>query len=264
MADKKVAWITGASSGIGEALVNLCLREGYYVILSARNTEKLEAISRRSAESYPNMTAVLGMDLEETSALPSLCESAIQQFGHIDLLINNAGISQRSLTLETDLAVFERLMKVNFLGNIALTKCLLPHFISRNKGHVAVISSLVGKFGSPYRSGYSASKHALHGFYDSVRAELHNTNIYFTLICPGFVRTDVSVNALTGDGSPLNKMDDAQANGMDPAVCARKIMKAISNRKKEVYIGGKEVFAVYLKRFFPGLFAKFIPRAKVR
>ncbi|MCA6075369.1 SDR family oxidoreductase [Fulvivirga sedimenti] len=264
MADQKVVWITGASSGIGEALVDEYLKDGYSVILSARSKDKLEAISDQASLTYPGKTAVVVADLEDTDSLPAACEMAIQQFGHIDLLINNAGISQRSLTLETDISVYDRLMKVNYLGNIALTKALLPHFMGRGKGHVAVISSLVGKFGSPYRSGYAASKHALHGFYDSARAELHDSNIHFTIVCPGFIRTNVSVNALTADGQPLNQMDDAQAKGMSPERCAHKIRQAIKKRKNEVYIGGKEVYALYLKRFFPGIFARILPGAKVR
>ncbi|MEJ2006192.1 MAG: SDR family oxidoreductase [Cyclobacteriaceae bacterium] len=257
-----VVWITGASSGIGEALVHAYAATGCRVILSSRNKDKLEEI--KSGFENPERLAVLPLDLSRPEKLSETADRAIQLFGHVDLLINNGGISQRSLASETSIDVDRKLMEVNYFGNIMLTKCLLPHFISRNSGHIAVVSSLVGKFGSPYRSGYAASKHALHGYYDSLRAELADTGIRITIICPGFIRTEVSVNALTEDGSPLHKMDDAQANGMDPSLCAQKIIKAIQKNKREVYIGGKEVLGVYVKRFFPDLFASILPRARVR
>jgi short-subunit dehydrogenase len=155
-------------------------------------------------------------------------------------------------------------MEVNFFGTVALTKALLPHFIAQKSGHFGVITSLVGKFGSPYRSAYAASKHALHGFFDSLRAEQFTDNIAVTMICPGFIRTQISVNAITGDGSTLNEMDDAQANGMSAETCAEQIYTALRKRKEEVYIGGKEVLAVYLKRFSPALFSKILRKAKVR
>ena len=155
-------------------------------------------------------------------------------------------------------------MEVNFFGTVALTKLILPHFISRNSGHFAVISSLVGKFGSPFRSSYAASKHALHGFFDTLRAEHFQENIAVTMICPGFIRTNVSVNALTADGTALGQMDEAQQKGMSPEDCAAEIFSAITGKKEEVNIGGKETMAIYVKRFFPGIFSKIIKKAKVR
>ena len=264
MDPKQVVWITGASSGIGEALVRVYAESGYHIILSSRRREKLEVIRNTFDEAKRSRMAVLSLDLSENETLEDRCNEAINLFGHVDILINNGGISQRSLTTDTDIDVFRDLMEVNYFGNIALTKYLLPHFLERKKGQIVVVSSLVGKFGSPYRSGYAASKHALHGFYDSLRAELAGTNIHITMVCPGFIRTNVSVNALTEDGTPLNQMDNAQAKGMDPDVCARKIARATRKKKREVYIGGKEIFGVYLKRFLPGLFASILPKAKVR
>lgn len=155
-------------------------------------------------------------------------------------------------------------MDVNYFGTIALTKALIPHFIKQKSGQVAVVTSLVGKFGTPYRSGYAASKHALHGFFDALRAELYEYGIGINMICPGFVKTNVSINALTEKGEKLDQMDEAQANGMSPEKCARKIARAIRKNKREVYIGGKEVYGVYLKRFFPGIFARVLRKAKVR
>jgi len=156
------------------------------------------------------------------------------------------------------------LMEVNYFGTVALTKAVLPYFIQNKKGHFAVVTSLVGKFGSPYRSSYAGAKHALHGFFDTLRAEHHQDNIAVTLICPGFIHTQVSVNAVTGDGSPLGEMDQAQAQGMSAETCADQLYRALLRKKDEVYIGGKETWAVYLKRFFPGLFSRILRNANVR
>jgi short-subunit dehydrogenase len=257
-----VIWITGASSGIGEASAKRFSQAGYRVILSARNEKELNRVKMECL--HPESCAVLPLDLGDAASLAEKVSTAIAVFGQIDVMLHNGGISQRSLTKETLLDIDRRIMEINYFGTIALTKALLPHFNGRNQGHFAVISSLVGKFGSPYRSSYSASKHALHGFFDSLRAEQHAQNLAVTLICPGFIRTQVSVNALTGDGSQLGQMDQAQANGMSPEDCAQEIFVAIAKKKNEVYIGGKEKYYVLVKRLFPDLFAKLLTKAKVR
>ena len=189
---------------------------------------------------------------------------AIEKCGPIDILIHNGGISQRSLVVDTRLEVDRRIMEVNFFGAIALTKLALPSMLSRQSGHIVVISSVMGKFGTPFRSSYAASKHALHGFFESLRAELWEQGIRVTMICPGFVRTNISINALKGDGSTFGSMDAAQASGMDPEVCAEKILRAIEAERNEVYMGGKEKLGDYLQRFVPDLFALIIRKAKVR
>ena len=260
----KVIWITGASSGIGEALAYELAKTNAKLILSARRKEELERVKSSCPANAQNNIAILPLDLSQATSLALITGAAVNLFGHIDILINNGGISQRSLVKETDLDVDRRIMEVNYFGAIALTKYLIPHFIERKGGRFAVISSLVGKFGTPYRSGYAASKHALHGFYDALRAELYTDNIKVTMICPGFIKTAVSINALTGKGEKLDKMDDAQAKGMPAEICARKIIKAIEKDKAEVYIGGKEKLAVYLKRFFPGIFNRVVRKASVR
>ncbi|MEM9388951.1 MAG: SDR family oxidoreductase [Bacteroidota bacterium] len=260
----KVVWVTGASSGIGEALTYELAKKDCRLILSARRLEELERVkSSCSASSHANI-AVLPLDLAAADSLKLTTEAAIRLFGHIDILINNGGISQRSLVKDTDLAVDRQIMEVNYFGTIALTKYLVPHFIDRNQGTFVVVSSLVGKFGTPYRSGYSASKHALHGFYDSLQAELYKNNIRVCMICPGFVKTEVSVNALTEKGEKLNKMDRAQANGMPVDRCAQKIVSAVKKGKAEIYIGGKEKYGVFLKRFLPVLYRKVVRKTSVR
>ncbi|MBN7813582.1 SDR family oxidoreductase [Algoriphagus sp. H41] len=259
---KNVIWITGASSGIGEAAAKKFSKEGYRVIISARKEPELERVKSECA--HPEDVLVLPLDLTEIDSFEAKVSQALAQFGQIDVVLHNGGISQRSLIRETGLEIDRKLMEVNFFGTIALTKALLPHFISRKTGHFAVISSLVGKIESPYRSSYAASKHALHGFFDTLRAEHHGDHIAVTMICPGFIRTNVSVNAITADGSALGQMDEAQAKGMSPEECANQIFSAIRGRKEEVYIGGKETMAIYLKRFLPSLFSKIIRKAKVR
>lgn len=262
--ENKVIWLTGASSGIGEALAYELAKKKCRLILSARRKDELERVKGNcKKESQPNIR-VLPLDLTMTSTLQLSTEAAVQIFGHIDILINNGGISQRSLVKDTTLDVDRKIMEVNYFGAVALTKFLLPHFIRRKGGHFVVVSSLTGKFGTPYRSGYAASKHALHGFYDAVRAEHYNDHVRVTMICPGFIHTPITLSALTGDGTPLNKMDEAQFKGKPPGWCAEKIIKAIEKKKEEVYIGGREVWGVHIKRFFPKMFSRMIRKVAVR
>jgi len=234
----KVVWITGASSGIGEALAYAFAREGAHLILTARRRERLEAV--RDA-----------------------CTGEGKHFGQVDILVNNAGVSQRSLVLETDFSVDRRIMEVNYFSVVSLTKTVLPYMIERGGGQIAVVSSLLGKFSTPLRSAYCASKHALHGYFDALRAEVYDKNIHITLICPGFVRTEVSLHALRGDGQEHGQMDETIAKGMPAEVCARHILNALHKRKEEVSIARYEKIALYLKRFTPGLFSKLIRKAKV-
>lgn len=261
----KVIWITGASSGIGEALAYELSKKGARLILSARRESELQRV-RKQCTSKSNIH-ILPMDIIHFDKHPDLTANAIALFGNIDVLINNAGISQRSFVKDTKFDVYKTIMDINYFGAVSLTKALLPHFLFRKSGHFVVISSITGKFGTPYRSGYTASKHALHGFYDSLRAELWRDvkdNIKVTLVCPGFIHTPITLYAVTGDGSPLNKMDEGQYKGKPADWCARKIIKAIERNKQEVNIGGREVLGVYAKRFFPRLFSNLIKKIKVR
>lgn len=260
----KVIWITGASSGIGEALAYELASKGARLILSARRKDELQRVKGNCASEAQAGISVLPLDLSQGETLKLSTEAAIQLFGHIDILVNNGGISQRSMIANTHLSVDRRIMEVNFFGAIALTKYLLPHFIQRKKGHFVNLSSVTGKFGTPYRSTYAASKHALHGFFDALRAEHFKDNIRVTMVCPGFIHTPITLSALTADGTPLNKMDEGQFKGRRADWCAAKIVKAIQAGKDEVYIGGREVLMVYIKRFFPGLFSTLIRRVPVR
>lgn len=258
----KIVWITGASSGIGKALAIELSQQNAKLILSSRDLNGLELVKNECKT--PKNVKIIPLDLEDSNKFSEKVETAIAAFGSIDILVNNGGISQRSLVKDTDILVDKRIMDINFLGTVALTKALLPHFIQQKKGHFVVTTSIVGKIGTPLRSSYAASKHALHGFFDSLRAEHFQDNISVTLVCPGFVNTNVSKNALTGNGTPQKKMDVATKNGMQPERFAKLMSKAIKNKKEEVYIGGfKEKLGVFVKRFFPKVLSIMIRKLSV-
>ena len=258
----KVIWITGASSGIGRALAIELSNQDALLIISARSKVALEVVKKSCKN--PNNVWVLPLDLEVHSSFIKITATAIQIFGRIDILVNNGGISQRSLAIETNISVDKRIMEVNYTGTVALTKTILPHFIENKKGQFVVTTSMVGLIGTPLRSSYAASKHALHGFFDSLRAEVYDYNIAVTLICPGFVSTNISMNALTGDGTSQQKMDTATANGISPERFAKLMSKAIYSKKEEAYIAGfKEKLGVYVKRWFPRVFSVMIRKLKV-
>lgn len=257
----KVIWLTGASSGIGEALAYALAKEGANLIISARRKEELE----RVASQIKSEVFILPLDLKDQSNFEAKKNDAIKKFGKIDVLINNGGVSQRSLAKDTSIEVDRKLFEVNFFGTVALTKVLLPDFIRQKSGLIVTITSAVGKFGSPWRSGYAASKHALHGFFDSLRAELHDDNVKILLVCPGFIQTNVSQNALTDTGEKLGSMDKATANGLTADECALQIISAIKNEREEIVVANfKERFAVFAKRIFPSLFSVMIRKMAVR
>lgn len=258
----KVVWITGASSGIGKALALEMSKQEALLILSSRNSKSLEEVQKLCQ--YPEKVHVLALDLEDYSTMESKVQKALSFFGRIDILVNNGGISQRSFAKDTHVEVDKRIMNINYLGTVALTKAVLPHFLEKKSGQFVATTSIVGKIGTPLRSSYAASKHALHGFFDSLRAEVYNDNISITLVCPGFVTTNISKNALTGDGSPQKKMDVATANGIKPERFARLMAKAIKKKKEEVYIAGaKEKLGVYVKRWIPKLFSIMVRKLSV-
>ncbi|AUC76742.1 SDR family oxidoreductase [Olleya sp. Bg11-27] len=258
----KVVWITGASSGIGKGLVLALSKLECQLIISSRNETTLNQI--KQACPNPDNVAVLPFDLADYDHMKPVVTQAIKHFGKIDLLINNGGISQRSLIIDTDISVDKKLMEVDYLGTVALSKALLPHFIKNNTGHYAVVTSLMGKFSSPYRSGYCGAKHALHGFFDALRMEHEKDNINVTLICPGFVNTNIAKNALIGDGSLQNSQDLATENGLSIAEFCDRMLQAIQKEKFEAYIGKKEILGVYLKRFFPKLLHRKVMKSQVR
>ncbi|PLK46205.1 SDR family oxidoreductase [Emticicia sp. TH156] len=253
----KVVWITGASSGIGEATAYEFAKEGARLVLSARRLDELLRVKQNTGLPYADVL-VLPIDVERQDEFPEKVQAVIRHFGRIDVLFNNAGISQRSSVAESSMEVYRKIMDINFFGVVALTKAVLPVMVEQKSGHIAVTSSISGKLGTPMRSGYCATKHALHGFFDSLRAEVWKEKINVTIICPGYIHTDISINAIAGDGGKHGKMDKNQETGISPEACASEIVNAIAKGKEEVYIGRKEVMGVYLKRFFPGILSKIV------
>jgi short-subunit dehydrogenase len=260
----KVVWLTGASSGIGEALTIDLAKEGAKLVLSARRKEELERVAAVAGLTAERVL-ILPLDLEKQGDFETKKQEVLQRFGQIDVLINNGGVSQRSLAKDTTVEVDRRLFEINFFGTLALTKVVLPQFLKQKSGMFVAVTSAVGKFGSPWRSGYSASKHALHGFFDSLRAEVYDDGIKVLLVCPGFVVTNISYNALTGEGGKLGSMDNATSKGISKEECSRQIIAAIKADKEEVIVSNfKEKFGVYVKRFFPSVFSVMIRKMAVR
>ena len=256
----KVIWITGASSGIGAELALQLDRLGAKLILSARNKSALEELNQKLSNAEHHM--VLPLDLADSKDFALLTKQVLERYSNIDYLFNSGGISQRAEAGETSLEIDRKIMEVNYFGNIALTKAVLPIFHQQKSGHIIVTSSIAGKFGFFLRSAYAASKHALHGFYESLMLEEEKNNIYVTLVCPGKINTPISVNALTADGSKHGKVDRNQADGMSVEACVQQMLKATQDQKREVLIGNKEIKAVTLKRLFPSLFWKVIKKQK--
>jgi len=259
----KVIWITGASSGIGEELAYQLAQKGAKLILSSRRESELQRVKEACKGPNSGDIRIIPLDLSEADLLAEKAVQAISQFGYIDILVNNGGISQRALVEETNMDVYRKIMEVDFFAPIQLSKLVLPSMLERKFGQHVVTTSITGIISTKKRSAYAAAKHALHGFYDALHAEVYDRNVRVTLICPGFIKTNVSYNALTGDGKALQKHDDDISGGLTPQQAVKKIVKAIEKRKEEVYFGGsKEMLAMRMKRFLPGLFAKAMRKAK--
>ena len=257
MLKDKVVWITGASSGIGEALAEELSRQGAILVLTARRTDRLEALKQRMAN--PDKVLLLPGDLQDPEAIVPLARQVEALAGRIDILVNNAGISQRSRALEARLEDVRRLMEVNFFAPIALTNAVLPAMLARRSGRIVIISSVAGYVGTPLRSSYAASKHAVRGYYDSLRAELHGTGVGVTIVCPGYINTEITMHALSASGGEHGKKDQAIQKGLAPEKCAKTIATAIDRGKSEINVGGPEVMAIYAKRFFPRLVERVVP-----
>lgn len=255
----KVLWITGASSGIGAALAEEASRRNAFVVLSGRNREALETLAARCGKSR---AAILPFELAEKEERLAAPDKALQCFGRVDCLVLNAGVSQRALFTDTSPDVFDLIMETNFKASVDLVRAILPGMLGRRSGSIVCVSSVAGLMGAPWRTAYSASKHALGGFFSSLRAELSGKGIQIALVFPGFVRTAISRNALSGDGSRHGILDPLQASGQDPAVTALKILNAIEAGKLELKVAfdAKARLGVFLSRHFPALFAKSISR----
>jgi len=243
----KVVWITGASSGIGEALVFQLAKQRAKIVLSARNEEKLQQLVKQVNLPETNYL-IIPFDLADTTKAESYVQQIIQKFTRIDFLINNGGTSQRGEAVATSESVERNLFEINYFAQVTLAKAVLPYMIKQQSGHITVVSSIAGKFGFYLRSSYSAAKHALHGYFESLRLEVEKNNVKVLLVCPGKIKTNISNNAILADGKKHAKMDESHVNAMTAEECAKKILSAIENNKREILIGRKEILAVYIKR----------------
>lgn len=259
----KTIWITGASSGIGEAFAKAFYKQGANLILSSRRKEALIEV-KNSLGSQTKNVKIVPLDLTKSETFADKTDEALAAFGQIDVLINNGGVSQRATVLESEMETYRRLMEINYFGAVGLTKQVLPHMVERKSGHIIVTSSVAGKIGTKYRSGYAASKHAVQGFFNSLRQEMYEHHVDVTLLCPGFIKTNISKNALTGDGSKFNKMGDAHSNAMTADEMVKKVMPKINARKEEIYVTGfKEGLAIWVQRISPTLLNKILKNQKV-
>lgn len=258
----RVVLITGASSGLGEALAHVFHMLGSKVILASRDLQQLQRVKfeldnnhiQKPSSPLRHSPKLLQLDLADGAALPSRAQVALELFGRVDVLVNNAGISSRGAVLDTHPATDRKLMEVNFFGTIAFTKAILPSMLERGGGNVVVISSLQGKIGLPFRSSYSASKHALQGYFDSLRAELSLRGVRVTLVSPGYINTKLSVNALEGDGRKHGKLDGSTARGMSPQSAAQRVVQAVSLGERELILASPSHHAaVYLHLLLPFL-----------
>lgn len=253
MFNNKVVWITGASSGIGEALAIELASAGAKLILSARREEALNTVKDKcNAAANADVCLVLPLDVTDEASLANKAQEAHRWNGQIDMLINNAGISQRSSCAHTEMSTYRSIFEVDVFGQIALTKAVLPIMIEQGSGHLAVTSSVAGKIGVPFRTGYCAAKHAMMGFFDALRTEVSHHNIKVTTITPGFIRTNIAANAVSGDGKAYNKQDSNIRGGMAADACAKVIMNGFTKGKPEIAVGvGMEMQTLWIKRFFP-------------
>ena len=255
----KNVWITGASSGIGRALALELAKAGANLRLSARRRDRLEETAA-ACRAYGTTAATLPLDLGNTDSLRAAAAEAGSRLGHVDMLVNVGGVGQRGLALDTDLDVAKRIMTVDFWGAVELTRAVAPGMVERRSGQIVALSGVLGKFGAPRRAFYSAAKHAMHGWFDSLREELLGTGVAVTLLVPGWVRTEISENALEADGRRHQSVDPGQQRGISPEECARRSLPAIVDERPEQLIGGIECGGVYLNRLWPGLFRRILRR----
>lgn len=247
----KTIWLTGASSGIGEALAIALAKQGAQLVLSARREDELNRVAALCGQAK---VLILPLDLADVKDPQSLVDKIVNTFGTIDILINNAGVSQRSKAIQTDVSIDRMFMEVNFMSALILTKSVLPLMIKKNSGQIIALSSILGDFGLPLHSTYAAAKHAVNGFFESLSEELADSNISVSIISPGFIKTSVALNAITGTGLKYNIDSPAQQKGMLADVCASKILDAIVNRTRKKYIGRIELLFVPMHHYAPRFF----------
>ncbi|XP_036134331.1 dehydrogenase/reductase SDR family member 7B isoform X1 [Molossus molossus] len=255
-----VVVITGATSGLGRECAKVFYAAGAKLVLCGRNREALEELTKELAASQATKVQThtphtVTFDLADTGTVVAAAAEILQRFGRVDVLINNAGVSYRGAILDTALDVDQRVMQTNYFGPVALTKALLPSMTARRRGHVVAISSVQGKISVPFRSAYAASKHATQAFFDCLRAEMEQYAVKVTVISPGYIHTNLSINAVTADGSRYGVMDKTTAQGRMPVEVARDVLAAVGKKKEDVILAGLlPSLAIYLRTLAPGLF----------
>lgn len=255
-------WITGASSGIGAACARRYAARGARLVLTSSSRERLEGVAAECRAQGAAEVVVLPYDFRELSGIAALARSAWEAFGGLDVVYLNAGVSQRTTVEDTSVEMIREMMEINYFAPVALAKELLAPMVARGGGHIAVTTSIAGRFGFPLRCGYSSSKFALYGFFETLQAEYYDRGIRVTLVCPGRVRTNISFYALDKGGKRHGRMDPGQGGGMAPDQAARIIVRAIDRGRREVLVGRKELLMVGIKRFFPGLCARLARKIK--
>ncbi len=256
----KAFLVTGASAGIGRSIAKLLSENGAFVAIMARSKTRLEDLSREKEGTF----LVQPGDVTLKEDCENAVRAAVDTFGKLDGLIQNAGVSMRARASETKVQIYQDLMAVNFFSMVYLFEAALPH-IEKTRGHIAAVSSMMGKYSTQERSGYNASKHALQGFMDSIRIELMNKGIHVMVASPGFVQTDNTINALTEDGTPYGRMDRMHAKGLTPDKTAQIILHGLKHRKRDVFPAGpREKFGLFLSKFAPGLLDRALLRSKVK
>lgn len=248
-------WITGASSGIGAACASNYAAQGARLILTSSSMERLETVAAECRKAGAESVFVLPYDLSCVDDIDSLVTKAWELSGGLDIVMLNAGISQRTNVEDTSMEMVRKIMEVNYFSSVAIAKAVLPLMIAKGGGKIAVTTSIAGRFGFPLRCAYSSSKFALYGFFETLQAEYYNAGIRVTIVCPGRVCTNISRYALDKGGKPHGELDPGQARGMSADKAAKIIVRAVKKGRREVLVGRKELLMVYIKRFFPNLCA---------
>ena len=244
----KTIWITGASSGIGLSLAKQLNALGVRVIASARRTDRLEQL--KATCHNPANLWILALDITDQKSIDEAV-SKVNTIDKLDLVIHNAGIAQKGLVIENSMEIDRRIMETNYFGTVALTKAIMPKFLEQGYGWFTVVSSFAGVLGIPCRSAYAASKHALHGFFESLKAEHMNCTLDLSFVIPGFINTNITVKGLTANGQRYGKLEKSHRLGMSSDQCAEGIIKGLTKRKRRIVVGKVEVALLYIHRISP-------------
>lgn len=250
MINKPVAIITGGSSGIGRALVMKYAREGYAVVFTGRNEERMSNVEDELKRLGFNNFLGLRLDAANKAACQELMEKTVEEFGQLDVLVCNAGVSMRALFTDLNLEVFEQIMNINFYGALYATKFALPHIL-KSKGSIIAISSINGRRGTPARTAYTASKFAMQGFYEALRTEVMKLGVHILVVCPWFTGTNIRKHALSMDGSAQGESPRDESKMMSAEAVATKVFKAMKKRRRDSVLSFYGWLTIFLNKWMP-------------